>query len=163
MIYFFFDIIKQLLMLLTEIPVSLLRMTCSRCGGSMGGDLNFSSCFGTYASWWYGPGGELERSNEERRGCSSSQTFEPGLHSKKRDVDFFLQVFYYVSTHLTCPSISANPPLEHQIPQSPFSSPGWCCWLCRAGWLQPAVRKKKTHETVKLTTAAEMCKWTWKI
>lgn len=51
--------------LLTEIPVSLLSSTCSRCGGKMGGCLILSSALVMYASCRYGPGGELDRSGEE--------------------------------------------------------------------------------------------------
>lgn len=57
-----------------------------------------------------------------------------------------------VGTHLTCQSISANPPLAHQKPQSQSSLPEWYCWLCLADWLQQAVRKQ---ETIKLTNKAQ--------
>lgn len=156
-------------LLLTEIPVSLLRITCNKCGGRIGGDLNFSSCFGTYESWWYGPGGELERSDEKRADqgfdslikINNTFTFSADLckhtaliHTNTPTcVNIFLfrllkaeQTWWgVVSTHRTCQSISASPPLEHQTPQSQFSSPGWHCWLCQAGWLQRAARRKTTQ------------------
>lgn len=47
---------------LTDMLVSLLRMTWRRCGGRMGGALRCSSGLKTYCSCPYGPGGELDRS-----------------------------------------------------------------------------------------------------
>ena len=47
---------------LTDILVSLLRMTWRRWGGSIGGALKCSSGLKMYCSCPYGPGGELDRS-----------------------------------------------------------------------------------------------------
>lgn len=49
---------------LTEMPVSLLSSTCSRWGGKTGGCFSLSSGLSRYASCWYGPGGELDKSDE---------------------------------------------------------------------------------------------------
>lgn len=47
---------------LTDMFVSLLRMTWRRWGGRMGGALRCSSGLQMYCSCPYGPGGELDRS-----------------------------------------------------------------------------------------------------
>lgn len=52
---------------LTDILVSLLRMTWRRWGGRMGGALRCSSGLKTYCSCPYGPGGELDRSADKQQ------------------------------------------------------------------------------------------------
>lgn len=52
---------------LTDIFVSLLRMTWRRWGGSIGGALRCSSGLKMYCCCPYGPGGELERSANKQQ------------------------------------------------------------------------------------------------
>lgn len=92
---------------LTDIFVSLLRMTWRRWGGSIGGAFRCSSGLKMYCSCPYGPGGELDRS------ANNSPNYTTGRHNTF--VSFFININTKINTGWSATKFSCKYENQTQI------------------------------------------------